>query len=178
MYLQEKKYLEMRPTTKPNKTQVIKTQLGNNYLILLWMPQEMTEEDMKVEVVSLPSVPDPSLSDSTPDEVDFGSLEISIEKLALVIGITFAFILLLLFSLICIFYVMGCMQNFFGYSWAVSTRRAFSPHNFYPDHQIINLNRNTLDRHESRCHSSQSHHRVLLPHGQMPYTGGGAVQTC
>ena len=52
--------------------------------------------------------------------------EISTQKLVLVLGITLAFILLLLLSLICIFYLMGLLQNIFGYSWARPMGRTFS----------------------------------------------------
>ena len=53
-------------------------------------------------------------------------LDISGEKLAMVIGITFSFILLLLLSLVCVFYLMGFLQNVFGYSWSRPMGRTFS----------------------------------------------------
>ena len=53
-------------------------------------------------------------------------LEISTEKLLIVLGITLAFILLLLVSLICVFYLMGLLQNVFGYSWSRPMGRTFS----------------------------------------------------
>lgn len=58
--------------------------------------------------------------------LDFESFDLSPEKLAIVLGITFAFILLLLLSLICIFYLMGLLQNVFGYSWSRPMGRTFS----------------------------------------------------
>lgn len=42
-------------------------------------------------------------------------LQVDVDKLILVLGITFGFILLLLLSILCIFYTMGVLQNVFGY---------------------------------------------------------------
>lgn len=136
----------------------------------------MTEEVMKVEVVSLPSLPEsPLLSDPTSDQLDLASLDISIEKLALVLGITFAFILLLLFSLICIFYVMGFMQNFFGYTWAGPVGRTItSDPQFYPEEFLVS---DDLPPYQSRCTSSMSHHRGHMPCSHSGLGGLGNVQT-
>ena len=129
---------------------------------------------MKVEIVTLPPFPDPSAPDTTSDEMNLSSLDVSIEKLVLVLGITFAFILLLLFSLICIFYVMGFLQNVLGYSWATPMGRTISsPHSFYfPDEVISDAN---SSHHHSRCPSSQSHHRAAVPCNHVTY--GGVIES-
>jgi Na+-transporting methylmalonyl-CoA/oxaloacetate decarboxylase gamma subunit len=135
----------------------------------------MTEEVMKVEVVSLPSLPESPLTDTTSDHLELASLDISIEKLALVLGITFAFILLLLFSLICIFYVMGFLQNVFGYSWAGPIGRIENPQ-FYPE-ECLTADDITTHHPQSRCTSSLSHHRGHMSCAHGSYGGLGTVQT-
>ena len=55
-----------------------------------------------------------SLNETNTDELIYA---INTDKLILVLSITFAFILLLLLSLLCIFYFMGFMQNQFGWTW-------------------------------------------------------------
>lgn len=53
-----------------------------------------------------------------PDQSDpLAGLQVDMDKLILVLGITFGFILLLLLSILCIFYTMGVLQNVFGYYW-------------------------------------------------------------
>ena len=75
--------------------------------------------------------------------------EISAEKLALVLGITISFILLLLLSLICVFYLMGLLQNVFGYSWARPMGRTFSTvhssHSSSSQQIAIDSNSNLVD---------------------------------
>ena len=90
------------------------------------------------------------------------SFEISSHKLALVLGITFAFILLLLFSLICIFYVMGLLQNVFGYSWGppmgrvLSSPLAFCPEDLIPGQQANHVP--LLDNHGPMACSHVANH--------------------
>jgi len=131
---------------------------------------------MKVELMSPPSLTDPSVSDNSSDQLDLGSMEISIEKLALVLGITFGFIFLMLLSLICIFYVMGFLQNVFGYSWAGPMGRTISTPHFYPDEIIISTDGNSSSQYHSRCPSRQSHKLPCHP-GSVPFIPG-VVQSC
>lgn len=77
---------------------------------------ELQSQIMKV----LPLVNQPedgwSLRNET-DSEEFTAYQINGEKLVLVLSITFGFILFLLLSLLFIFYLMGFMQNVFGWTW-------------------------------------------------------------
>lgn len=85
-----------------------------------------------------------------PHDHEQAVLDISGEKLAIVIGITFLFILLLLLSLICIFYLMGFMQNVFGYSWSRPMGRTFSTvhsnHSTSSQDIVLDINSNICEK--------------------------------
>jgi Na+-transporting methylmalonyl-CoA/oxaloacetate decarboxylase gamma subunit len=108
---------------------------------------------------------------SSSSSISLENLEISAHKLALVLGITFGFILLLLFSLICIFYVMGFLQNVFGYSWGPPQGRIISSAAFYPD--LTDVTSNHLNHHTD-CHAGMDNHPLHQP---LPPPAAGPVCT-
>lgn len=92
----------------------------NNSLI------QLSSDTLTVNPLEAINSNDQIITKSMSHDHEKAMLDISSEKLAMVIGITFSFILLLLLSLICVFYLMGFLQNVFGYSWSRPMGRTFS----------------------------------------------------
>lgn len=103
--------------------------------------------------------------------------EFDSDKLILVLGITFGFILLLLLSILCIFYTMGVLQNVFGYSWGRPMGRTISMPYFYPaapspDGIIPTAN------HIEANHVIQNDVRRFVPICHPPYPVGMVLNHC
>lgn len=87
-----------------------------------------------MKVLPLVTVPDEDwLPKNETDLTGFAAYEINADKLILVLCITFGFILMLLMSLLCIFYFMGFMQNQFGWTWGRPMGAITTPSPYFPE---------------------------------------------
>lgn len=88
-------------------------------------------------------------------------LQVDIDKLILVLGITFGFILLLLLSILCIFYTMGVLQNVFGYYWGPPMGPIMTIPYYYPsesDNQLLSNDPNI----RMDVHGGQFNHQMVI----------------